>query len=109
MDRYKCIPVETDAYALGLLRYIHRNPIRAGMVREPEEWRWSGYRFYTGLEDNDLLTPHPSYLALSESEERRREKYRDFVRSLLPSDDKRDPYYSAGILPSFSPRFSHKL
>jgi len=57
MDRYKCIPVENDAYVLGLLRYIHRNPIRAGMVNKPEEWKWSGYHFYAGLEGNDLLTP----------------------------------------------------
>ena len=35
------------------LRYMHRNPVRAGLVEEPEHWRWSSYRSYaygeTGL------------------------------------------------------------
>ena len=35
------------------LRYMHRNPVRAGLVPEPEQWRWSSYRSYaygeTGL------------------------------------------------------------
>jgi putative transposase len=28
------------------LRYMHRNPVKQGLVGAPEEWRWSGYRFY---------------------------------------------------------------
>jgi putative transposase len=28
------------------LEYIHRNPVEAGLVRRPEEWRWSSYRHY---------------------------------------------------------------
>ena len=28
------------------LRYMHRNPVKRGLVRLPEEWRWSSYRFY---------------------------------------------------------------
>jgi putative transposase len=32
------------------LRYIHRNPVRRGMVAKPEDWRWSSYRHYqTGI------------------------------------------------------------
>ena len=45
--RYKAILVEADAYAAELSRYIHLNPIRAGMVRSPEEYRWSSYSYYT--------------------------------------------------------------
>jgi len=44
--RYKAILVEADAYAAELSRYIHLNPVRAGMVKSPEEYRWSSYRFY---------------------------------------------------------------
>lgn len=45
--RYKAILVEADAYAAELSRYIHLNPVRAGMVRSPEEYRWSSYSYYT--------------------------------------------------------------
>jgi putative transposase len=45
--RYKAILVEADAYAAELSRYIHLNPVRAGMVRSPEEYRWSSYGYYT--------------------------------------------------------------
>lgn len=47
--RYKAILVDKDAYALELSRYIHLNPVRAGIVPRPEEYAWSSYRPYTGL------------------------------------------------------------
>lgn len=47
--RYKAILVDKDAYALELSRYIHLNPVRAGMVSSPEEYAWSSYRSYVGL------------------------------------------------------------
>jgi putative transposase len=28
------------------LRYMHRNPVKRGLVESPEQWRWSSYRFY---------------------------------------------------------------
>lgn len=28
------------------LRYMHRNPVKRGLVGSPEQWRWSSYRFY---------------------------------------------------------------
>jgi putative transposase len=28
------------------LRYIHRNPVRRGLVEKPEQWRWSSFRDY---------------------------------------------------------------
>jgi len=46
--RYKAILVEIDEYAKELSRYIHLNPIRAKMVKTPEEYEWSSYRFYIG-------------------------------------------------------------
>ena len=44
--RYKSILVDSDAYLAQLTRYVHRNPADAGMVRRPEDWRWSSYRSY---------------------------------------------------------------
>ena len=44
--RYKAILVEMDIYAKELSRYIHLNPLRAGMVELPEEYKWSSLPFY---------------------------------------------------------------
>lgn len=44
--RYKAFLVEKDAYALGLVRYIHENPTKAGIVERPEQYLWSSDRFY---------------------------------------------------------------
>ena len=47
--RYKAIIVEADEYALELSRYMHLNPVRAGMVVRPQDYEWSSYRCYAGL------------------------------------------------------------
>jgi REP element-mobilizing transposase RayT len=46
--RYKAILVDIDEYAKELSRYIHLNPVRAEMVKVPEEYEWSSYQFYIG-------------------------------------------------------------
>src|SRR6266498_2751571 len=46
--RFKAILVEADEYAAELSRYIHLNPVRAGMAERPEDYRWSSYRSYIG-------------------------------------------------------------
>jgi REP element-mobilizing transposase RayT len=46
--RYKAIIIDADEYAAELSRYIHLNPVRAGIVKRPEEYKWSSYQYYTG-------------------------------------------------------------
>jgi len=46
--RYKAILVEADEYALELSRYMHLNPVRAGMIDRPENYCWSSYSSYIG-------------------------------------------------------------
>ena len=41
--------VATDRHALGCLRYIARNPVEAGICREPHEWPWSAHRALAGM------------------------------------------------------------
>ncbi|MBW2609865.1 MAG: transposase [Deltaproteobacteria bacterium] len=47
--RYKSILVDIDEYAKELSRYIHLNPVRAKIVENPEEYKWSSYQDYIGL------------------------------------------------------------
>src|SRR5882724_10300411 len=46
--RYKAILVDRGPYLLELIRYVVLNPVRAGMVTSPEQWRWSSYRATEG-------------------------------------------------------------
>ena len=46
--RYKSILIDADTYAQELSRYIHLNPVRAGMVGKPEDYPWSSYPYYSG-------------------------------------------------------------
>lgn len=48
--RYQAILVDGDAYLLELVRYLHLNPVRAGMVSSPGAYPWSGHRAYCGQE-----------------------------------------------------------
>lgn len=43
-DRFRSQPVEDDAYFITLLRYVWNNPVAAGLVTRPEEFRWSSRR-----------------------------------------------------------------
>lgn len=46
-DRYRSEAVETDEYLLTVLRYIHQNPVKAGITEKIEAYPWSSYREYT--------------------------------------------------------------
>lgn len=47
--RYHAILVDADAYLLTLIRYIHLNPVRAGIAQFPGDYPWSSHRDYLGL------------------------------------------------------------
>lgn len=44
--RYKSLYVDRDEYLLELIRYIHINPVKDGLVEEPTKYRWSSHRSY---------------------------------------------------------------
>ena len=54
--RYKAILCEKEAYLLELARYIHLNPVRAGLVKRPEEYRWSSYPVYLGQREEPAVS-----------------------------------------------------
>ncbi|MBU1423774.1 MAG: transposase [Bacteroidetes bacterium] len=54
-SRFKHIQVETDDYVLQLCRYIHLNPVEAGLVSVPEKWEFSNYREWIGIRSKWVL------------------------------------------------------
>jgi putative transposase len=62
--RFKSFPIEADEHLLTVLRYVERNPLRAGMVERAEDWRWGSlYRRVRGTpEEKAFLTEPPRAL-----------------------------------------------
>ena len=53
LPRYYDFNVQNEEKRVEKLRYMHRNPVVRGLVRKPEDWRWSSFRHYaTGIEGN---------------------------------------------------------
>lgn len=52
--RYRCILIEKTNQLYHLCRYIHANPVKAGLVASPEQWLFSNYRDWIGLRDGIL-------------------------------------------------------
>lgn len=85
--RYKAILVEADEYAAELSRYIHLNPVRAGIVDKPEGYLWSSYQSYIGqntppawLKTEFILGYFDGKTADAKNE------YRDFVKEKLKNE-----------------------
>jgi REP element-mobilizing transposase RayT len=55
--RYKAIICEKALYALELVRYIHLNPVRAGLVATPDDWPWTSHGEILGRWKRGVLTP----------------------------------------------------
>jgi REP element-mobilizing transposase RayT len=51
-ERYYCDLIETDGHMLSAMRYIARNPVKAGLCSIPADWRWSSYRRLVGVDDS---------------------------------------------------------
>lgn len=77
--RYKAVLVDADSYLEELTRYIHLNPVRAGIVKEPEDYPWSGHRAYLGLEMIPWLTTDWVLSQFSKRLTLARRAYRRFV------------------------------
>ena len=50
-ERYKSEAVDNDSYLLTVLRYIHRNPIKAGLCKELKDYKWSSFNDYFKISD----------------------------------------------------------
>lgn len=86
-SRYKSSPVQTDQYLLACCRYIELNPVRAGMVEQPGEYRWSSYTARMGGEGSDWLDVDPTYLGLGAEDVIRRQRYQAFLEEGTPSSE----------------------
>ena len=78
--RFKSPVVQDDVHLLVVLRYIEANPLRAGMVADPAEYRWSSFQQHGMGRDDPLLNSFPEWDDLGRTEAERRKRWRAKVR-----------------------------
>jgi REP element-mobilizing transposase RayT len=78
--RYKSIIVQNDAYLLQLSYYIHRNPLRAGIVKRLADYRWSSYKVYAYGRKTPNWLSTDLILSQFEDEQDRHKRYREKVQ-----------------------------
>lgn len=74
--RHKSSIVQAETYLLACYRYIELNPVAAGMVGRPEQYRWSSHGTNAYGHSCGWITPHPAYLALGATMDYRLSAYR---------------------------------
>jgi putative transposase len=78
--RFRSCLTQEETYLLACQRYIELNPVRAGMVGHPAEYRWSSYRANAQGEADALVKPHSLYEALGSDAASRQAAYRELFR-----------------------------
>lgn len=84
--RHRASLVQSEKYFLTCSRYIELNPVRAGLVKRPGEYRWSSYSA-NAWGDASWLTPHREYLVLGRDVGARTRAYREIFRQQLSEEN----------------------
>lgn len=90
--RYKALLLDADAYLLELVRYIHNNPVRVGMVKTPEEYPWSSHTAYLGEVSISWLTTEWTLCQFAGKKKRAIELYQQFVLKSVDEGHRNDLY-----------------
>ena len=101
-NRYKSILCQEDRYLLELVRYIHLNPLRAGLVNDMkslETYPWCGHRVLMGKGPNPWQNADYILALFADAKKPARKRYRSFVEQGI-SDGKRADLIGGGLLRS---------
>ena len=85
--RFRSCLVDSDAYLMTCQRYIELNPVRAGMVAHPREYRWSSYLTNAEGLPSLFIRPHSLMEAFGGSEAARHRGYRDAFPAAFPGSE----------------------
>ena len=85
--RYKSELIQDDSYLSECGRYIERNPVRAGIVKAPHEYRWSSCKHYISGQKDGIITENPLYESFGKTIESRRSAYKEYVSTARPYEE----------------------
>ena len=75
-DRYKSEPVEDDTYFLTVLRYIHQNPLKAGLTKKIDLYQWSSYQEY--IKEAKIIDTDFVLAMFAENRDKAIKEFKDF-------------------------------
>ena len=84
---FKSSVIDTETYWFTCMRYVELNPVRAGLVSEPSQYRWSSYRANALGEEDEMIAPHALYLTLGSTAATRQENWREMCREAISPED----------------------
>ncbi|MCI5209826.1 MAG: transposase, partial [Candidatus Electrothrix sp. ATG2] len=82
-DRFRSCIIQQETYLFTCQKYIEMNPVRAEMVQQPGEYRWSSYSRNACGEKSDVIKPHFLYQELGETRKERQDAYQALFRHEL--------------------------
>ncbi len=85
--RFKSSIVSQKEYLAACCRYIELNPLRAGIVANPGEYRWSSYACKVAGREDLLVDFDTLYLALGDNNSERQLAYAEYVLETLPENE----------------------
>ena len=85
--RYRSNLIETERYLLACMVYIDLNPVRAGMVVQPVDFKWSSHRHCIGQVNDPWLKPHALFWGLGNTPFAREAAYVELVQTGLVQRD----------------------
>jgi len=88
--RYKSLLIDADSYLLELIRYIHLNPVRAGIVQCPEEYPWSSHSIYLGGPRPPWLTVDWALAQFAEQSDLAARRFKTFVDQATGEGHRKD-------------------
>ena len=104
---FKSSVIDTETYWFTCMRYVELNPVRAGLVSDPADYRWSSYRSNALGVDDRLIAPHSLYASLGESAACRQQGWRELCREAIPQEELfeiREAIRCRGVLGNATPR-----
>ena len=84
--RYRATVVDEKSYLLLCSQYVETNPVRAGLVKHPRDYRWSSYACNASGSDDDVITAHRLYKKLGADNAARAKAYRALFKKKLDAD-----------------------
>lgn len=84
--RYRATAVQSERYLLACMSYIDLNPVRAGLVAQAADYRWSSHAHYAGLTRDRYVSPHSLYWQLGNTPFAREAAYIELVRQGLRAE-----------------------
>ncbi len=78
-SRFLSLPIESDAYLLECGRYIERNPLDTGLIKDLKDFSYSSFNYYAFGRKDDLVTESPLYRSMGMNKPERRSAYRFYV------------------------------